>query len=148
VKEYLREVAAGAKSLLAGFTVTLRALVSPVATVQYPREKIAVPAGHRGHPVMLSDAEGRPKCIACGMCMRQCPSQCIAVAGEKKEGDMRKYPTVFVVEYTRCSQCGICADICPVAALGYSKKIGLAGFTREEFALNLLAEFDRPASTS
>ncbi len=138
MKKYVGELVSGSKSLIAGFIVTAKALLSPPVTVQYPRQKIAVPKGHRGHPVMLPDEAGRPKCIACGMCMRQCPSRCITVEGEKKEGEKRKYPSVFIVDYTLCSLCGTCAEVCPVSALDYSEKIGLAGFTREEFVLDLL----------
>lgn len=132
----------GAQSLVAGFLVTARALVSPVVTVQYPREKIPVPAGHRGPPRLAPDDAGRPACIACGTCMRLCPSQCITVQGEKGEGQKRKYPVVFSVDYTRCSLCGTCREVCPVAAIGYRRDCGFAGFSRGEFILNLLDDFD------
>lgn len=139
MKKYLRDLAIGAQSLIAGFAVTLKALLSPVVTVQYPREKIPVPPGYRGHPhLVLEDETGQPKCIACGSCMRLCPSQCITVQGEKKEGDKRKYPTLFQVDFTRCSLCGTCSEVCPVAAIEYSAAYGLAGFTREEFQYDLL----------
>jgi NADH-quinone oxidoreductase subunit I len=140
VKKYFSDLLTGAKSLLAGFAVTLRALLSPVVTVQYPRVKIPVPAGYRGHPhLVMEEDTGRPRCIACGSCMRLCPSQCITVQGEKKEGDKRKYPSVFQVDFTRCSLCGTCSEVCPAAALAYSDAYGLAGFTREEFHYDLLA---------
>ena len=141
MKKYFGDLVTGAQSLIAGFAVTLKALLSPVVTVQYPREKIPVPAGYRGHPhLILEDDTGRPKCIACGTCMRLCPSQCIMVQGEKKEGDKRKYPTVFQVDFIRCSLCGTCSEVCPVAAIAYSDAYGLAGFTREEFQYDLLAD--------
>jgi NADH-quinone oxidoreductase subunit I len=141
VKKYFGDLVTGAQSLIAGFAVTLKALLSPVVTVQYPREKIPVPAGYRGHPhLIMEDDTGRPRCIACGTCMRLCPSQCITVQGEKKEGDKRKYPTVFQVDFTRCSLCGTCSEVCPVAAIAYSDAYGLAGFTREEFVMDLIKQ--------
>lgn len=143
MKKYFSDLAAGSKSLIAGFAVTAKALVSPVVTVQYPREKLPVGKGHRGHPHLVPDETGRPKCIACGMCMRQCPSQCITVEGEKKEGEKRKYPTVFSVDYTRCSLCGTCSEVCPVSAIQYCDTYGLAGFTREEFVFDSLGELEK-----
>ena len=141
MKKYFSDLVTGAQSLVAGFIVTFKALLLPVVTVQYPREKLPVGKGYRGHPhLILEDDTGRPKCIACGSCMRLCPSQCITVQGEKKEGDKRKYPTVFQVDFTRCSLCGTCSEVCPVAALEYSDVYGLAGFTREEFHYDLLAD--------
>lgn len=147
MKKYFGDLITGAKSLMAGFAVTARALVSPVVTVQYPREKIAVPKGHRGHPYLVPDETGRPKCIACGSCMRLCPSQCITVQGEKKEGDKRKYPSAFIVDYTRCSLCGTCSEACPVAAIEYSDEYGLAGFTSGEFVLDLLHDLSMKENT-
>jgi len=148
VAGYFLELISGAQSLIAGFGVTLRALLSPVVTVQYPREKCPVGKGYRGHPhLIVEDETGRPKCIACGSCMRQCPSQCFTVKGEKKEGDKRKYPTVFQLDFSRCSLCGTCRDICPVAAIEYCDLYGIAGFTREEFHYDLLADLPGRAET-
>jgi NADH-quinone oxidoreductase subunit I len=148
VKKYFSELITGAQSLIAGFAVTLKALLSPVVTVQFPREKLPVGKGYRGHPHLIREDEtGRPKCIACGSCMRLCPSQCITVQGEKKEGDKRKYPTVFQVDFTRCSLCGTCSEVCPVGAIDYSDVYGLAGFTREEFLYDLLADVPGCAET-
>ena len=141
MKKYFGDLVIGAQSLIAGFAVTLKALFSPVVTVQFPREKLPVGKGYRGHPHLIMEAEtGRPKCIACGSCMRLCPSKCFVVQGEKKEGDKRKYPTVFQIDFTRCSLCGTCSEVCPVAAIDYSAAYGLAGFTREEFQYDLLAD--------
>lgn len=136
---YFSDLLTGAKSLIDGFAVTFRALLSPAVTVQYPRQKAGVPDGYRGHPRLVFNKEtGRPLCIACGLCARSCPSVCITVNGEKKQGDARKYPTVFYLNFIRCSQCGICVEVCPVTALAFSRAYGLAGFTREEFRLDLL----------
>ena len=47
MKKYLLDLLSGGKSLLAGFSVTGRAMLQPVVTVQYPREKLQVPSGQR-----------------------------------------------------------------------------------------------------
>jgi len=139
VSSYFTEIFWGAVSLINGFAVTLQALFSPTVTVQYPRQKLTPAEGYRGHPVLVVEEEtGRPKCIACGMCVRVCPSACIDVAGAKKEDQKRKSPTVFILDFTRCSLCGACVEVCPVHALAYSKTYAAADYTREAFVLDLL----------
>jgi len=141
VRRYFTEILEGAWSLINGFGVTLRAFFSPAVTVQYPRQKLSPGEGYRGHPFLVLEQEtGRPKCIACGTCARACPSACIRVEGGKREGEKRKYPTVFILDFTRCSLCGTCVEVCPVNALSYSKTYGAAGFTRETFILDLLGQ--------
>jgi len=141
VSGYFTEILSGAWSLIKGFGVTLQALFSPTVTVQYPRQKLPPAQGYRGHPKLVVDQEtGRPKCIACGSCARACPSVCIRVEGEKGEGEKRKYPTVFILDFTRCSLCGTCVEVCPVNALAYSKTYGAADVTREAFVLDLLGQ--------
>lgn len=136
---YFSDLVRGAKSLIDGFAVTIKALLSAPVTVQYPRQKLPMSKGYRGHPVLVVEqGTGAQKCIACGACSRACPSQCITVEGEKKEGEKRKYPTLYILDFTRCSLCGTCVEICPVNALAYSDAYGLAGFSREAFTLDLI----------
>ena len=141
MKKYFSELLTGAQSLIAGFAVTLKALLSPVVTVQYPREKLPVGKGYRGHPHLVMELKqagpnASPAAAACACARRKC----FTVQGEKKEGDKRKYPTVFQMDFTRCSLCGTCSEVCPVAAIEYSDVYGIAGFTREEFVYDLLAD--------
>lgn len=43
------------------------------------------------------------KCMACGICLRECPSE--AIAGGKK--------MVHVIDQEKCSKCGTCLEVCP-----------------------------------
>ncbi len=135
---YFSDLLYGARSLLAGFGVTLRALLSPAVTVQYPREKTPPPKGYRGHVKLRTDAQGAFTCVACGTCSRMCPAGCIEVAGEKREGRPGRYPTRFMLDFTRCSLCGTCVEACPVGALAFSNVYAQAGTTREEFVIDLV----------
>lgn len=45
------------------------------------------------------------KCIACGLCASECPTECI------KEGDGK-----YVIDAEACVECGSCANVCPVGA--------------------------------
>jgi len=44
-------------------------------------------------------------CISCGVCQPECPDGCIS------EGDGK-----YVIDEACCTECGACADVCPVNA--------------------------------
>lgn len=143
MKQYFALLFTGAKSLLIGLAVTFRALVSPTVTIHYPRQKIAVTPNFRGHTVLVKDPEtGSHRCIVCMMCDRDCPSNCITVVGEKREGEKGRTLTAYRLDFTRCSLCGICVEVCPTKALGFSNEYELAGFTRGEYHYNLLERLE------
>lgn len=48
----------------------------------------------------------KKKCIGCGACVAQCPSEAI----ELKDGKA-------VINAEKCTKCGICLSICPVEAI-------------------------------
>jgi len=143
MKEYFAQLFTGAKSLLIGMGVTIRALFQPLVTVQYPREKIDIAPNFRGHTMLVRDQEsGTHRCIVCMMCDQDCPSNCITVQGEKREGVKGKVLTAYLLDYTKCSLCGICVEVCPTSALDFSGEYELAGFSREEFHYNLLTRLE------
>lgn len=136
---YFKDLMEGGWSLLVGLGETFKAFCQPVVTVQYPREKIDVTPNYRGHTDLVRDPEtGTHRCIVCGLCMKQCPSQCIKLKGSKVEGVKGKVLDSYHLNFTTCSLCGICVEICPTSALEFSQAYELAGFTREEFHFDLL----------
>jgi NADH-quinone oxidoreductase chain I len=146
MKQYFSLLFIGIKSLLVGLGVTFRALLSPAITVHYPRQKIAITPNFRGHTVLVKDPEtGRHRCIVCMMCERNCPSSCITVVGEKPAGATKKFLTAYHLDFTRCSLCGICTEVCPTQALGFSDEYELAAFTREVYHYNLLEQGEEKA---
>jgi NADH-quinone oxidoreductase chain I len=143
MKEYFSQLFTGAKSLLVGLGVTFREMLRPVVTVQYPRERIDISNNFRGHTELVRDPEtGAHRCIVCMMCDRDCPSNCITVVGETREGVKGKVLTAYRLDFTRCSLCGICVEVCPTNALCYSHEYELAGFTREEYHYDLLKRLE------
>jgi formate hydrogenlyase subunit 6/NADH:ubiquinone oxidoreductase subunit I len=140
------DIIKGAISLLAGMWVTIKAFVSPVVTVQYPREVITITTRFRGHIKLTADEENpdRTRCFVCGACERICPSNCIKkVEGEKREGEKKKTATSYIYDFTTCSQCGLCVDTCPVGAIAFSADYNPVGFHREEFCYDLVKEFEK-----
>lgn len=140
---YFSDLFTGTKSLLVGLGVTFKEMISPVVTVQYPRETIDITPTFRGHiQLVLNEKTGEPKCITCGMCERSCPSGCIVVKGEKKEGEKKKSLSVFTLDFTKCSLCGICVESCPAGAIEYSQEYRLAGFSKDEFNFDLMRRLE------
>jgi len=143
MKEYFGLLFTGAKSLLIGLKVTFKAMIAPNVTVHYPREKIAISPQFRGHTDLVLNAEtGTHKCISCNMCALDCPCGCIKVHSETREGVKGKVLTSYELDFTKCSLCGLCVEVCPTSALEYSQEYELAGFTREEFQYDLLKRLE------
>jgi NADH-quinone oxidoreductase subunit F len=54
------------------------------------------------------------KCSACGMCLKQCPTD--AIIGDKK--------LVHIIEQEKCIKCGTCFQVCPSRFSAVSKLPG------------------------
>ena len=143
---YIKDVVKGFVSLFTGMRVTLGNVFTRPATVQWPRETAPLPNRFRGHIMMqANDSTGYPKCIACTSCARNCPSQCITVSGRKPEGEKKKIANRFELDFTKCSLCGLCVEICPVGALDFSRDYALASYTCNDFNnMNLLQSLGSP----
>ena len=143
---YFQEIKDGLMSLLTGMKVTMTTMFTKGPTIEWPREAAPIPVRFRGHIMLRKDEEtGLSKCIACGSCVRSCPSNCIAVKGEKPPGAKKKAPILFQLDFTKCSLCGLCVESCPVDAITFSRNYALAGPSADPFAaINLLAGLASP----
>lgn len=173
----LVEAASGLKSLFVGLGVTGKAFTKPAVTVLYPMQEVDNLATYRG-PVELigrEDDPRMPRCIACGACVRACPSGCLSVAcpiggddaQETQEGTEMfgeiipkavamapapvkgcKRPGVFYYDFSLCSLCGQCVRACPVDSLRFSDQVYLVGTDRAAFRLDLMARLARQGATA
>jgi NADH-quinone oxidoreductase chain I len=106
--------------LLKGLKVTLKYFFSKPITIQYPEEKVPPAKRWRGIQYFEKDERGKTKCVACGLCMAVCPSQCIYIeTAEDEEG--RRYPLTYELDASRCIFCGFCEEACPVNAIFLGK---------------------------
>ena len=140
------EIVKGAVSLILGMGVTLKNFFLPVVTTQYPRATCQIPERFRGHTKLVGDPEApdRNKCIVCMACIRACPSGTIKkIEGEKKEGEKKKTCTEYILDFTTCSQCGICVEVCPVDALTFSSDYNIAVYTRAGCVFDLVKEYEK-----
>ena len=136
---YFKELISGTKSLFIGLGITGKYFFEPVVTMQYPMETVEMKPRFRGHIELIPDAEtGEPKCVACGMCEKGCPSGCITVKGEKREGVKGKVVSQYILNFTTCSLCGQCVESCKFGALRFSKDYNLASRRKEDFIFDLI----------
>ncbi len=99
--------------------------------VQYPEERIDYPDAFRGMPVLVQLDNGRPRCVACGLCEFACPTDCISIVpGELHDAAIERYPEVFDIDMSRCMFCGLCEESCPEEAIVMSREVELAGYDR------------------
>jgi NADH-quinone oxidoreductase subunit I len=134
-------------AIMQGLRTTLKHMVMPKVTVQFPEERPKLPAKYRGVHRLNRDEAGRIKCVACYMCSTACPARCIdIVAAPSPWPDREKYPETFVIDELRCIYCGMCEEACPVDAIELTTLFDLTGFSREEMMFDkekLLSVFDR-----
>ncbi len=101
----------------------IKALVKTPATINYPAEKLNIPAGYRGRIIFNSKS-----CIGCKMCMRDCPAAAIHIELTEVA---KKFKCTFLLD--RCLFCAQCVDSCPRQALAATTEFELTCFEREGF---------------
>jgi len=108
-------------------------------TLQYPEERKALAPRHRSLHRLTDREDGRPRCVACMLCVTVCPSECLSVeAAEDTDPEIQKYPARFVVDLNRCCFCGFCVEACPVDAIRMDTgEIRLASPTRADLEITL-----------
>ncbi|MBU6401616.1 MAG: 4Fe-4S binding protein [Verrucomicrobia bacterium] len=92
-----------------------------LVTVQYPEERLPMKENARNFPFLVYDgvdAEKGLRCVACKICEKECPPQCIYIILERDEkGKPQKHPKVFDIDLSVCMSCQICVEVCPFDAI-------------------------------
>ncbi len=119
--------------LIKGLALTLKRFLNPntCVTMQYPDERPKLSSRFRGLPELQIGKDGREKCIACGLCAKVCPSQCIYVEGASDEEAQRRYPKIYELNASRCIFCGFCEEACPARALMLRDTFELSSYASE-----------------
>src|SRR4051794_33468533 len=117
--------------ILKGMAVTARNFVGSyfederLITVQYPEERLPQKEAARNFPFLVfdgNDAEKGLRCVACQICEKECPPQCIYITKSKDKkpdhiGKPQFYPSVFDIDISVCMSCQICVEVCPFEAI-------------------------------
>jgi NADH-quinone oxidoreductase chain I len=94
--------------VLRSVAVSLRHLLRPKMTVQYPDSAPLLGYRFRGRHIFHQDV-----CIGCTQCERVCPVLAIKME-EHKDPNVRKVVTDrFAVDLGICYYCGLCEEVCP-----------------------------------
>jgi len=127
--------------LIKGLWVTARYTPQPAFTFQYPAERRPVAPRFRGLLRLQVEPEtGAATCIVCDQCARVCPDDLIALGGHREPGQKIKILDYFDFNLSRCSFCGLCAEVCPtrpVKALIMSEDYELGTYTRDRQILRI-----------
>ena len=109
----------------------------PQGIGDYPKEEgeqlsdtTTVTEYSRNFPMLLHDG-GEPmdtvRCVACQICERECPPQCIYIEKDYDEnGKYIKRPAVFDIDVSVCMSCQICVEVCPFDAIVMNSQFELS----------------------
>lgn len=113
--------------LLKGMVETARNFVGSyhdparLPTVEYPEQRLPLPENARSFPMLVFDGDDPDpglRCVACKICEKECPPQCIYIVLERDaRGKPQKHPQVFDLDLSVCMSCQICVEVCPFDAI-------------------------------
>src|SRR5215510_7805032 len=96
-----------------------------LTTVEYPEERISLKEATRQFPFLVfdgNDPHAGLRCVACQICEKECPPQCIYIEKSKDKkpdyvGKPQFYPATFDIDISVCMSCQICVEVCPFEAI-------------------------------
>ncbi len=103
-------------------------------TVQYPEERLTPKENARQFPFLVydgGDPEKGLRCVACQICEKECPPQCIYIVKSKDKkpdykGQFQLYPATFDIDISVCMSCQICVEVCPFDAIKMNTEFELS----------------------
>jgi len=138
--------------ILKGLAVTAKNLAGSyhdparMVTQEYPDVAPKLPEAYRNFPFLVcedaADPMGTLRCVACQICEKECPPQCIYIEKSKDKkpdatGKMQLYPAVFAIDTSVCMGCQICVEVCPFDSIKMDKVFEVAATDRfTELLLN------------
>src|SRR5213592_2350484 len=125
-----------------------------LTTVQYPEERLPAKEAARNFPFLVfdgNDPHAGLRCVACLICEKECPPQCIYIEKSKDKkpdyiGKPQFYPATFDIDISVCMSCQICVEVCPFEAIKMDKVFELS--RRERFDALLMRKDDLAKSNT
>lgn len=142
MKKYLQNLSGAIITLLTGLKTTIKVFFRKKSTEQYPENRATLTMfdRFRGTLVMPHDAEGKNKCIACGLCQAACPNGTIQIVTEQitdEAGKKKKVLVNYRYDLGSCMFCQLCVNACPHDAIRFDTEFEHAVFEREKLIKQL-----------
>lgn len=96
--------------------LTVKYMLKPKATVNYPFERNPVSPRFRGEHALRRYPNGEERCIACKLCEAVCPALAITIDSARREDGTRR-TTRYDIDLFKCIYCGFCEESCPVDSI-------------------------------
>jgi NADH-quinone oxidoreductase subunit I len=130
-KGLIKGLAETARNFFGSYTDSER-----LVTVEYPEERLPMKENTRNFPFLVfegDDSEKGLRCVACKICEKECPPQCIYIVLERDaKGKPQKHPRLFDIDISVCMSCQICVEVCPFDAIKMDQVYELSRFDRFE----------------
>lgn len=135
-----KSVLESAAAIIKGMGVTLKEMLSPTITEDYPDAPPKFQERYRGKHVLQRDEDGLEKCVACFLCSAACPVDCIYIEAEENTDTRRisggeRYASVYNIDYSRCIFCGYCVEACPTDAITHGHGFELAAYNTSQLIM-------------
>ncbi|WP_031495713.1 NADH-quinone oxidoreductase subunit NuoI [Bryobacter aggregatus] len=129
ITDILNNAAAVAK----GMGVTIKEMLQPTVTENYPDAPAVLQERYRGVHVLQRDENGLEKCVGCFLCAAACPANCIYIEAAENTAEGRisggeRYASVYNIDYSRCIFCGYCVEACPTDAITHGHDFEIASY--------------------
>jgi NADH-quinone oxidoreductase subunit I len=148
-REYFQNIFDTIKSIMIGMKITLKYCFQKTVTVRYPEQRLTFAPRYRGIHEFEAD-----KCIACDLCAKACPVDCIYIdktaprridkkSGKVEMSDPKNGHLVrFAIDYSKCLFCALCTEPCPTDCIHMGKLHDLSSYSREDVVVEF-ADLDK-----
>jgi NADH-quinone oxidoreductase subunit I len=118
------------QGLLKGLGITIKHFFQKEITEQYPDVMPKLHERYRG--CLQLEFE---KCIACGICVNNCPNNVLSLETEKDEKTKKKKLMKYTIDFQYCMFCNMCVEGCPKSCLYFNQDFELSKYSRDDIKM-------------